>query len=33
MSGIFATGTFSSKDLTTGKWLTQKEHDERNKKN
>lgn len=26
-------GTFSSKDLTTGKWLTQKEHDERNKKN
>lgn len=26
-------GTFSSKDLTTGKWITQKEHDERNKKN
>lgn len=26
-------GTFSSKDLTTGKWLTQKEHYERNKKN
>lgn len=26
-------GTFSSKDLTTGKWLTQKEHDEKSKKN
>jgi hypothetical protein len=25
-------GTFSSKDLTTGKWLTQKEHDEKSKK-
>jgi hypothetical protein len=26
-------GTFSSKDLTTGKWLTQEEHDEKSKKN
>jgi hypothetical protein len=26
-------GTFSSKDLTTGKWITQEEHDEKSKKN
>ena len=26
-------GTFSSKDLTTGKWLTQEEYDEKSKKN
>jgi hypothetical protein len=26
-------GTFSSKDLSTGKWITQKEHDEKHKKN
>ena len=26
-------GTFSSQDLTTGKWLTQEEHDEKNKNN
>jgi len=25
-------GTFSSKDLSTGKWITQEEYDERNKK-
>ena len=26
-------GTFSSKDLTTGKWITQEEYDEKHKKN
>lgn len=26
-------GTFSSKDLSTGKWITQKEYDEQHKKN
>lgn len=26
-------GTFSSKDLTTGKWIIQEEHDEKHKKN
>lgn len=26
-------GTFSSKDLTTGKWITQEEHDEKSKTN
>ena len=25
-------GKFSSKDLTTGKWITQEEYDEKNKK-
>ena len=26
-------GTFSSKDLSTGKWITQEEYDEKHKKN